>query len=93
MNVRFNTDDDGQPHIHAHHVEVSEVLEVLASPLERAPGRADTTVVIGRTRSGRLLRVIYSPSRDGNGIFVVTAYDLPPKQLRALNRRLKRRHS
>jgi hypothetical protein len=92
MNVRFNTDADGQLHIHAHHVDVSEVLEVLARPIEQAPGRADSTVVIGRTRAGRLLKVIHAPSRDGNGIFVVTAYDLPAKQLRALNRRRRRRH-
>ena len=93
MNVRFNLDDDGQPHIHAHHVEVSEVLEVLSRPLERSPGGEGTTIVIGRTRAGRVLKVIHAPSRDGNGIFVVTAYDLPPKQLRALNRRRRRKPS
>jgi len=91
MKIRFNIDHDGQPHIHAHGVSESEVREVLDRPLERTAGKADTSVVIGRTRGGRVLKVIVAPSRDGNGIFVVTAYDLPARQLRALNRRLKRK--
>jgi hypothetical protein len=87
----LHTDADGEPHIHCHNVATHEVLGALARPLERVAGRGDTTVLIGRTRGGRVLRVVYAPSRDGDGIFVVTAYDLPDKQYRALNRRLKRR--
>ncbi|HEX4793213.1 MAG TPA: hypothetical protein VH370_05445 [Humisphaera sp.] len=93
MRIRFHRNADGEPHIHDHHVEVSEVLDVLDNPLERASGGADTTIVIGRTRGGRVLKVIHAPSRDGDGIFVVTAFDLPAKQVRALNRRLRRRNS
>jgi hypothetical protein len=91
VNIRFNRNPDGEPHIHDHHVTVYEVLEALHDSLERSSGTADTTVVIGRTRAGRVLKVIHAPSRDGNGIFVVTAYDLPARQMRALNRRLRRR--
>jgi hypothetical protein len=89
MRVRFNRNADGEPHIHDHHVEVSEVLEALDDTLECIAGTADSTIVIGRTRGGRVLKVIHAPSRDGDGIFVVTAYDLPPKQVRALKRRLR----
>jgi hypothetical protein len=91
MRVRFNRNADGEPHIHDHDVEVSEVLEALDDTLECIAGTADSTIVIGRTRGGRVLKVIHAPSRDGDGIFVVTAYDLPPKQVRALKRRLRRR--
>ena len=93
MRIRFHRNPDGEPHIHDHHVEVSEVLDVLDNALERASGDTDTTIVIGRTRGGRVLKVIHAPSRDGDGIFVVTAFDLPAKQVRALNRRLRRRDS
>jgi hypothetical protein len=91
MNIRFHTDPHGQPHIHAHAVSEIEVLEALNRPLERVAGSGDSTVLIGRTRTGRVLRVVHAPSRDGDGIFVVTAYDLPPRQRRALDRRLRRR--
>ena len=93
MNVRFNRNPDGEPHIHDHHVEAFEVLEALDDSLECISGRGDTTIVIGRTRSGRVLKVIHAPSRDGDGIFVVTAYDLPARQVRALKRRLQRKKS
>ncbi len=92
MDIRFHIDPDGEPHIHAHNVSAAEVLEVLDRPLERTAGQAGTTVVIGRTRAGRVLKIIHAPSRDRKGIFIITAYDLPPRQLRALNRRLRRRH-
>jgi hypothetical protein len=91
MNVRFSRNPDGEPHIHDHHVEVAEVLEALEDSLESILGGAGTTIVIGRTRSGRVLKVIHAPSRGGDGIFVVTAFDLPAKQIRALKRRLRRR--
>ena len=91
MNIRFNRNPDGEPHIHDHDVEVYEVLEALDDTLESTSGRGDTTIVIGRTRGGRVLKVIHAPSRDGDGIFVVTAYDLPARQIRALKRRLRRR--
>jgi hypothetical protein len=67
------------------------VIEAVARPLERIAGRDESVVLIGRTRGGRILKVIYAPARDGDGIFVITAFDLPPKQVRALNRRSKRR--
>jgi len=92
MKVRFHLDPDGEPHIHSHGVSEEEVIEAMENRLEEFPGSKGSMVLIGRTRAGRVLRVIYAPSRDGDGIFVITAYDLPPKQYRALLHRLRRRH-
>jgi hypothetical protein len=92
MEIRFYIDPDtGLPHIEAHGVDEAEAADVLRKPVEEIAGRGGSVVAIGQTRAGRWLRVIYSPDDDGEGIFVITAYDLPPKQLRALRRRLKRK--
>ena len=91
MNIRFYTDPDGDPHIYAHGVGEAEVIEALRRPLERVAGRDDSVVVIDRMRSDRDLKIIFADPTDGDGIFIVTAFDLPDKQLRALNRRLNRR--
>jgi hypothetical protein len=91
LNVRFHTDPDGGAHIHGHKVAEFEVIEALDRPLERTTGRDDSFVAIGRTRSGRVRKIIYALARRGEGIFVITAYDLPAKQWRALQRRLKQR--
>lgn len=91
MTVRFHTNPDGEPHVHDHGVAEDEVLEALARPLEQISGSDESTILIGRTVGGRVLKVFFTDARDGDGIFVITAFDLPPKQLRALRRRLKRR--
>jgi uncharacterized protein len=91
MNVRFHTNPDGEPHVHDHGVSEVEVYEALAAPLEQVRGRDESLVLIGRTLAGRVLKIIFVDAREGDGIFVITAYDLPPKQLRALRRRLKGR--
>jgi hypothetical protein len=72
-------------------VDEDEVLEALVRPLEQIAGRDDSTILIGRTAAGRVLKVIFTDARDGDGIFVITAFDLPPRQLKALRRRLKRK--
>ena len=87
----FLSPDTGQPHIYDHDVSESEVEDVLDRPLEQMHGRQNTIIALGMTRSGRYLRVIYSPDAIGGGMFVITAFDLPPKQVRALNRRRKRK--
>ena len=92
MDIRFYIDPDtGLPHIEAHGVDEAEAVDVVRKPVEEISGRGNSVIAIGQTRGGRWLRVIYSPDEDGNGIFVITAYDLPAKQLRALRRRLKRK--
>jgi hypothetical protein len=91
VNVRFHTNPDGEPHVRDHGVAEQEVLEALARPLEQIAGGDESTILIGRTAGGQVLKVIFTDALDGDGIFVVTAFDLPPKQLRALRRRSKRR--
>ena len=93
MTIRFHTNPDGEPHVHDHGVDEEEVLQALSQPLEQIAGRDDSTILIGRTTAGRVLKVIFTDARDGDGIFIITAFDLPPKQLKALRRRLKRRRS
>ena len=93
MELRFHRDPDGSPHIYSHDVDEDEVVDVLRKPLEEIQGRGDSVIAHGQTRAGRYLKVIYVPDEDGEGIFVVTAYDLPPRQIRALRRRLRRRPS
>jgi hypothetical protein len=88
---RFNLDDYGDPHIWIHNVSEREVREALSTPLESIKGRENSLITIGMTRSGRYLKVIYSPDEIGDGIFVITAFDLPAKQIGALKKRLRRR--
>jgi hypothetical protein len=64
-----------------------------AAPLHTRFGalRENVPTLFGKTESGRFLKVIYVPDDAGEGLFVITAYDLGPKALRALRRRLGRR--
>jgi hypothetical protein len=93
MNARFHLDPTGDPHIWNHNVREVEVHEALTEWLETIKGRGTSKITIGRTKAGRYLKVIYSPDEVGDGIFVVTAFDVPPKQIRALLKRIGRRRS
>ena len=48
-------------------------------------------IALGKTRGGRFLCVNYVPDPAPESMFVITAYQLGPKALRALRRRRKRR--
>lgn len=63
---------------------------MLARPEEDRAGREGTRVALGRTRVGRYLRVIV-PDEDFDSVFVITAYQMGPKTLKALRRRRRRR--
>jgi hypothetical protein len=92
MEVRYHRDaDTGLPHIFFHGVTEVEVESVLDHPAENRAGRDDSRVIIGRTANGRCLKVIVVPDDDGEGVFVVTAYDLVGKPLAAFRRRMRRR--
>lgn len=69
----------------------AEVEEVLARALEDRPGREGSRVADGKTHAGRYLRVIYVPDPSADSVFVITAYQLGPKALRALRRRRRRK--
>lgn len=93
MDLRFNKDPDtGLPHIYDHGVTEDEVREVLAHPQENRAGSDDSLAAIGQTSAGRYLRVFYVPDAHGDGAFVVTAYELRGKQLKAFRRRRRRKN-
>ena len=84
--ARFYVDPEtGESHIRNHDVDEQEVQEILSNPIEDRAGREGSRVAIGQTESGRYLRVIYVRGRQED--FVITAYELGPKALRALRRR------
>ncbi len=85
MVVRYFVDPaSGQPHIYQHHVSETEVEDVLARPMEDWLGRDDSRIAIGQTAAGRYGRVISVPDPEPNSVFVITAYELGPKALKAL---------
>lgn len=92
MEIRFYLDPEtGTPHIARHGVTENEVEQVLAAPLEDGSGSEGTRAAIGQTEAGRFLKVIYVPDAEPETAFVITAFDLGPKALKALRRRMRRR--
>ena len=93
MNIRFYIDPEtGLPHIYRHDVSESEVEDVLLHPGEDRPGQDGSRVAMGRTSTGRYLRVIYVPNPEPNSVFVITAYNIRGKPLIAYRRRRRRKH-
>ena len=93
MNIRFFRDPETRlPHIYNHDVDENEVEDVLLNPGENRAGRGRSRVVIGQTQAGRYLRVIYVPDPYPDSIFVITAYELTGRPLRAYRRRQRRRN-
>ena len=92
MRIRYYIDPQTDlPHLYGHNVAESEVEAGLARPGEDRPGREGSRVAIGRTSSGRLLRVIYVPDPEPDSVFVITAYELKGKAALAYRRRRRRK--
>ena len=92
MDVRHYLDPEtGLPHIYDHDVTEAEVEWILSRPGEDGPSSGGARQSIGQTPAGRYLRVIYVPDEEGDGVFVVTAYPLTGKPLKAYRRRQRRR--
>ena len=92
MEIRFNIDPDlNEPHIWAHGIMEDEVRQVLRRPGQDLPGSRNSRIRIGQTAAGRYIKVIYVPDDDGEGIFVVTAYELRGRAKAAFRRRQKRK--
>lgn len=90
VKIRYFVDDSTrQPHIYGHDVGEREVEEVLARPMEDRAGRDESRVALGQTEAGRYLRIIYVPDPVPGSVFVITAYELSAKALKALRRRQK----
>jgi hypothetical protein len=92
MRLRFYIDPKtDEPHIYKHRVTEAEVEQVLGRAGEDRPGRDEARVALGRTLSGRLLRVIYVPDPQPDSHFVITAYELQGKVAMAYRRRRRRK--
>ena len=93
MELRFWIDPETDlPHIFDHGVAEDEVRQVMAGPGEEFPGRDRSRIRLGQTNAGRYLEVVYVPDDEGDGIFVVTAYELTPKAKKAYRRRQRRKN-
>jgi uncharacterized DUF497 family protein len=91
MNIKFYIDPEtGQPHIYNHGVTETEARQVLERPGSVLRGRKNSRFALGQTQTGRYLKVVYVPRKEGPGVLVVTAYDLRGKELRAYRRRRRR---
>jgi len=92
MELRFwiNPETD-LPHVLDHGVTEEEVRQVLRRTGEELPGSDRSRIRLGQTEAGRSLQVVYVPDTVGDGAFVVTAYDLTPKAMRAFRRRQRRK--
>jgi uncharacterized DUF497 family protein len=94
MIVKFFIDPETQqPHIHNHGVTESEVREILGGPGLVLKGSENSRFALGQTEAGRYLKVVHAPRKDGPGIFVITAYELRGKELKAYRRRRRRKSS
>ncbi|MGD9262242.1 MAG: DUF4258 domain-containing protein [Desulfobacterales bacterium] len=92
MKIRFYIDPETHlPHIYNHGVQENEVEDVLRKPGEDRPGKENARIAIGQTNAGRYLRVIYVPDPKPDSVFVITAYELMGKPLKAFRRRSRRR--
>jgi hypothetical protein len=92
MDLRFwNDPATGLPHIYDHGVTEAEVLQVLLRPGEEFAGDNASRIRIGQTLAGRYLQVVFVPDTGRTSAFVVTAYSLAPKAMRAFRRRQRRK--
>ena len=92
MKIRFYLDTETRlPHIYNHKVREDEVEDVLRKPGEDRPGKENSRIAIGQTKGDRYLRVIYVPDPEPDSVFVITAYELKGKPLKAYRRRSRRR--
>ena len=92
VRIRYYIDPETElPHIYRHAVSEQEVEEVMRRPGEDRLGREGSRVALGRTASGRYLRVIYAPDPEPDSVFVIAAYELRGKPLLAYRRRRRRK--
>jgi hypothetical protein len=92
MELRFwNDPETGQPHIFGHGVTEEEVRQVLNRPGLNFPAGRNSRSIMGQTSAGRYLKVVFVPDPDGQSGFVVTAYQLRGKGLKAYRRARRRK--
>jgi len=93
MELRFWKDPEtGLAHIYEHGVTEEEVRQVLSRPRLHLRGEGNSRSIMGQTSAGRHLKVVFVPDSDGASGFVVTAYELRGKGLRAYRRATRRKN-
>ena len=68
-----------------------EVRQVLVRRGDDFQGRRSSRIRFGQTLAGRYLKVIYVPDEERDSVFVITAYDLRGKAMKAFRRRQRRK--
>ena len=93
MDVRYYIDPDtGEPRIYDHDVTEEEVEQVLRGRGEDLAAARNARMKLGQTASGQHLQVIYVPDDDDRrSLFVISAYDLRGKALKAFRRRQRKK--
>ena len=90
--IRYYIDPrTGSPHIWGHGVSEEEVEDAIQASGEDRPGRDGSRIAVGRSGSGRYLRVVYVPDPALDSVFVITAYELKGKPLSAYRLRIRKR--
>jgi len=72
-------------------VNEDEVIDVLEKPGEDRAGSEGVRIALGKTGSGRYLRVVYVPDPEPDSVFVITAYELSENALAAFRRRRRKK--
>ncbi len=92
MDLRFYIDPEtDQPHMYEHAVTAEEGHEVLTRWGDDFQGTKGSRIRFGQTLAGRYLKVIYKVDEERDRVFVITAYDLRGKALKAFRRRQRRK--
>ena len=90
MQIRFYIDpESGRPHVEGHGVSANECVEALGRAIQDFPGVNGARIAFGAANSGRILKVIYK--LEDEAVFVITAYPLAGKELKAFRRRHRRK--
>jgi hypothetical protein len=69
-----------------------ESLKSWRNPVRIGRAARIAGLLLGKTASGRYLRVIYVPDPEPDSVFVITSYELIGKPLAAYRRRRKKKH-
>ncbi len=92
MDIRYYLDPETRlPHIWGHGVTEEEVEYVLRTSRDDLPGTRNSRMRVGQTESGRYLQIIYAPDEVGDGVLVITAYELTRTKKKAHRRRRRRK--
>ena len=92
MNIRFLKNPETRlAHILDHGVSEEEAHEVFGNPVEDGQARNGARAIIGRTRGGRIVRLVYVNDPEPESVFVITGMPVRQKALKALRRRMRRR--